>query len=255
MFILANCSGDEDNPIDKDFNIASISPETGSEGDFIGITGVGFSEIPEENLVKFNGIQAEVESATESTLLVKVPTGATTGKVTVTRGDKTAEGPVFTVTVPTVTKAYFVKFKANGVVKVFETSDPGYQSCGQCACSYVPVLSETRYANVEVCNNKPNWITAADIQGWNGDKITINAETFPTGALQFKENDVSYSSNSVADQTGSELNITSVVADGTFFTKKAFKVTGNFKCKVASSDESSVITITEGTFVLRYSED
>ena len=47
------------------------------------------------NVVKFNGVTATVSSATAYTLTVVVPSGATTGTVTVTNTNGTASSPSF----------------------------------------------------------------------------------------------------------------------------------------------------------------
>jgi IPT/TIG domain len=254
LFILGNCSKDDDPVTDPLFNITSITPESGSVGTAVGIVGVGFSVEASENIVKFNGIEANVLTANETTLAVLVPENATTGVVTVTTAGKTATGPEFTVTEPTPGQTYYITFKANGTTKVFESSNPGYQSCGQCACSYMPVLNDVRNANVSVCNDDNDWVTAADILGWNGDKFTFGTSSFPVASFGFTEASEYYGTENVSDQTGSEVNITNVVADGNFAGKPMYKVTGNFKCKVAKSGGATV-TITDGTFVIRYSED
>jgi hypothetical protein len=256
LSILSNCTKDEDEPIHAPFNISGITPQSGPEGTLVLISGKGFLPEAEDNIVKFNGVEAVVQLNSTTEIAATVPPGATTGTVTVTTGGKTATGSVFTVieNPQQVTKTYFIKFKAEGKVKVLEDGNPGYQSCGQCACSYLPALSDSRYAGVDICNDSPYWINAAHIQSWNGKKILFSGN-FPLASVHFKENGVYYSSENVLDQSGSEVNVTSVVADGDLFGKKGFKVSGNFKCKVASDYGETPISITEGTFVVRYSED
>jgi len=78
--------------------LTSISPETGKVGEEVVITGTDFSTTPSENMVKFNGTEATVTEATETSLTVIVPAGASTGNVTVTR-DRESNGVMFTVTV------------------------------------------------------------------------------------------------------------------------------------------------------------
>jgi hypothetical protein len=251
--LLTQCSKDS-NGVTASFSITSLSPQSGAPGTSVTITGKGFSSTALDNKVFFNGKEATVTSGSTTQLLAQVPTTATTGAVSVQTGTSTTTGPVFTVTELKPTKTYYIKFKANGIVKVFETGNPGYQSCGSCACSYLPPASDTD-ANVSICQANSNLITAASIESWNGKKILWSGTTFPYSNFSFKENAVTYGSYNVADQTGSELNVTKVESDGLFVTKKMYKVTGTFKCKVAKSDGSSVTTITEGEFVVRYSED
>lgn len=73
--------------------ILDLKPSIGAEGSSIRIHGIGFSEIPGDNAVKFNGIVTPVSSATLNELKVNVPVGATTGPVSVTVGGDTAMSP------------------------------------------------------------------------------------------------------------------------------------------------------------------
>ncbi len=66
--------------------IASFSPMNGFSGDTITITGTNFNATPSNNIVNFNGMQAIVTAATETSLTVTVPTGASTGKIRVEVG-------------------------------------------------------------------------------------------------------------------------------------------------------------------------
>lgn len=66
--------------------INSFSPESGEIGSQVTIHGTGFSAHPDNNVVMFNGVAAEVISATQSSLSVIVPTGATTGKISLEVG-------------------------------------------------------------------------------------------------------------------------------------------------------------------------
>src|SRR6188768_158830 len=72
-------------------SIIQLSPAKGAVGDVIKIVGTGFSSTPGSNTVKFNGTAATATEASPWSLTVKVPTGATSGSVTVST--KT-EGPV-----------------------------------------------------------------------------------------------------------------------------------------------------------------
>lgn len=70
----------------------------GSVGSEVTIRGSHFSEIPSENLVKFNDKKAEVLHAETAELKTKVPAGATTGKISVTvRGITTVSTEDFIV--------------------------------------------------------------------------------------------------------------------------------------------------------------
>jgi hypothetical protein len=72
-------------------SITELAPAEAPVGETVTIDGTGFSTTASNDTVKFNGTTATVSAATAWSLTVKVPTGATTGTVTV---KTTTEGPV-----------------------------------------------------------------------------------------------------------------------------------------------------------------
>lgn len=70
--------------------IGSIDPLRERPGERLTIHGANFSTTPDENLVKINGVTAEVVEATDTRLTVTVPNGSGSGKVTVTVADDMA---------------------------------------------------------------------------------------------------------------------------------------------------------------------
>lgn len=147
---------------------------------------------------------------------------------------------------------YYIQFKANGVLKTFQANEPGYQSCGDCACSYLPVLAANN-ANIGICNEDNDWITEADILGFNEEEFLFTSG-FPIGSFHYVENGITYYSDLAETPTGS-IKVSNVEADGNFGDKLAFKVTGTFSCKVRPSGGTSDVVITDGIFVVRYTED
>lgn len=79
----------------KDFVVAlplaiiNFTPASAAIGEEVTITGTGFSTIPTNNIVQFNGTNATVVSATDTKIVAKVPQGVTDGKITVTVNGKT----------------------------------------------------------------------------------------------------------------------------------------------------------------------
>lgn len=89
QFQSVDCNGCNDIPpgggtITTAPTISSFSPQYGLPGDQIAIYGNRFSATPSNNIVKFNGVQASVVYASSSLLIVSVPSGAFTGKISVT---------------------------------------------------------------------------------------------------------------------------------------------------------------------------
>lgn len=151
------------------------------------------------------------------------------------------------------TDAYYIQFKANGVLKTFQTAQPGYQSCGSCACAYLPIAAADK-ANVSLCNVDNAWITAADIQAFKGGKFSFTSG-FPFASFHYVEDGITYNSDYASVQTGS-VQVSNVVADGNVWgVQLAFKVTGTFSCNVWAEETGDDIAITEGKFVVRYLED
>jgi IPT/TIG domain/PQQ-like domain len=75
-------------PADADMlRITAFSPTSGSVGTSVVITGRGFQGV---SAVKFNGLNATFTYSSAKKLTATVPVGATTGKITVTKGTTTA---------------------------------------------------------------------------------------------------------------------------------------------------------------------
>jgi uncharacterized repeat protein (TIGR03803 family) len=70
--------------------ITSFNPGSGTIGTSITINGSDFDSTPTNNVVKFNGITATVTASTTTSITAIVPSGATTGKITVTVSSQTA---------------------------------------------------------------------------------------------------------------------------------------------------------------------
>jgi hypothetical protein len=254
--LLSQCSQDDNSdnpPKEPSIKITSISPESGAIGTVVEISGKGFSETMEDNIVKFNGVQAEVFYATKETLIVTVPSSTTTGKVTVTVGSETATGPVFTITDK---KTYYIKFKINGVQKLYEQNSPNIWRCSQCACGVIvpdPGIPES--ADIQICNDEGDMVTAEDIESWQGETIFFT-NSFPKGGFSFGEikTKTDLYTQFASSQEGSEMNITNVTKVTTGFKWSSYRVTGNFKCKAAATYAGPDIDITDGEFVLLFTE-
>lgn len=96
-------------------SIASFTPESGVAGTTVTISGTNFSATASEDIVKFNGVQAEVTSATTTALTVTVPAEATDGKITVTiNGTVTTSANDFTIPETTIT-GMFPGIAAEGI--------------------------------------------------------------------------------------------------------------------------------------------
>ena len=258
LVLFNSCSKDQEaTPEDHQIEISEITPLRGIAGTRVTIKGSGFSTEASDNIVKFNNKVATVVTASETVLTTEVPDGAGTGRVVVQVGKSTATGPEFTyLTELEVFKKYYIRFKANGVWKHFEVNEPGHSSCGDCACISLPPLDNTNFASLNICNSENNWVTAADIQSWDKKSIGIESgQGFPEAEFYYGEGEKAYFSEYVTNQTNSWIQILTVENDISMYYAKAFRVTGTFQCKVAQYDDDEEIAITEGSFVIRLTED
>jgi YD repeat-containing protein len=70
--------------------IFNFTPQRGAIGISVTIQGQGFSAVPADNTVRFNGAVSVVDAATPTDLMVTVPSDAITGPIAVTVGGVTA---------------------------------------------------------------------------------------------------------------------------------------------------------------------
>src|ERR1044072_5611499 len=83
LLLFTACKKDSDSPkpapIIDPLTLAASKP-----GDTIVLKGQNFSDVAASNIVKFNGVEATVVSASSTELKVLVPAAATSGAITVT---------------------------------------------------------------------------------------------------------------------------------------------------------------------------
>ncbi|MFN8337151.1 MAG: hypothetical protein U0U09_18605 [Cyclobacteriaceae bacterium] len=148
---------------------------------------------------------------------------------------------------------YYIEFKMNGGDLIrFEAEEPGYQACGSCACSTLPPTA-LEGAGLYVCNESEDF-SANDIENLENSSLMFTADDFPNALFAFGKDGVNYSSDYAPDQVGS-FTVTKVVSDGDFFGSAQYKVTGTFECIVRADGDDTDIAITEGKFVVRFSEN
>ena len=106
---VTTSSGTTEGPEFKYLNaltIASVDPLSGRAGDQVTITGENFDDLPGGTIVRFNGSAANVISLTTTQVVVSVPEGAGTGKITVRTGAGVVEGPAFEYLFSAVVSTY-----------------------------------------------------------------------------------------------------------------------------------------------------
>src|SRR5262245_10328860 len=85
------------------FRVDGFSPSSGRVGDAVTIFGAGFIPNAAQNTVSFNGTPATITLATPHSLIVPVPSGATSGPITVSNANGSGTtAQAFTVIAPAV---------------------------------------------------------------------------------------------------------------------------------------------------------
>jgi len=98
---LWSCKKNDPKPAATPVSVISLSVNSGPYNTVVVINGSGFDGAIANDKVYFNGTEATVSAATTTQLTVRVPTGATSGNVTVSvNNGSAANGPVFTITTP-----------------------------------------------------------------------------------------------------------------------------------------------------------
>lgn len=78
-------------------DILSVKPLSGGKSTRVRINGLGFDPVAEKNRVDFNGKLAKILEINGSTIVVEVPDGPATGRISVTVNGQRSTGPVFTL--------------------------------------------------------------------------------------------------------------------------------------------------------------
>lgn len=79
---------------DQSLGISKMTPDNGLAGTQVTIAGTGFSATAAENIVTFNGVTAQIVSATATSLVVITPPALTSGPVKVANAGQSALSPV-----------------------------------------------------------------------------------------------------------------------------------------------------------------
>ena len=82
MLFFVACSNDDADPT-TEFTIASFTPDSGTAGTQVTISGTGFPEDPAALEVTIGGALASIVSASPTQIVVEVPSGAASGEVRV----------------------------------------------------------------------------------------------------------------------------------------------------------------------------
>jgi hypothetical protein len=168
-------------------NLASLSPASGPVGTSVAITGTNFGATQGTSSVTFNGVPTLPTSWGPTSIVVPVPSGATTGNVVVTVGGVASNGVNFTVTTTAANIALVQHAsKDAGVVASSSLAFPSNNTAG----NWIGVVIRTGHSGqtLTVSDTRGNTYRQAmqsneTLDGPNGETFAIYyAENIATGA-------------------------------------------------------------------------
>lgn len=228
------------------------------------IEGNNFGDTVSENVVKFNGQEATILSIVHPSitspngtfLKVLVPNNCGTGPITVTTEGKTGVGPTFTYVEPISTPSYFINFKTDGVLNEFKIdTDPGYNHQYPCAGMSIYANPTTnRWASLSICFEDEVVLNDKLLLSLKGKTLPLrNNAGYPFAEFNYLPKSTSYIFNSsILNNLYSDLTITDIVYQSSLKGANAYNLSGTFVGVIENSDED-VISVTEGTFLIRIS--
>jgi sugar lactone lactonase YvrE len=120
ILIFGGCTPEDEPQIVPLPLVNSIYPQSGAVGSLVAISGRNFSEATGGNIVLFNGAPAEIVTARQDRLDVKVPVNGSTGKISVQVGTQTVTTPEdFTYLTPTINFLDPLYGNAGDVIRIF----------------------------------------------------------------------------------------------------------------------------------------
>ena len=220
MFFFTACKDSNDEVLAP--SITDFSPAEGVVGTTVTITGTNFSTTVSSNTVTFNGTTATVTAATATQLTVTVPTGATTGKISVTVSGNTATSTSsFTVTTASSTAPTITSFTpSSGEVET------------------TVVITGTNFSTTTTSNTVTFNGTAATVTAATATQLTV---TVPTGASTGK---IAVTVNSTTATSTSDFTVTTAstsdCSDATTVGAKVACLAEAFKATLTSSQISTL---------------
>jgi YD repeat-containing protein len=157
--------------------ISGLSPASGVVGTSVTIGGTNFGASQGTSTVSFNGTNATPTSWSATSIVVPVPTGATTGNVVVTVGGNSSNGSLFTLTSQAnggpVTFTYDALNRLIGVADALgNAASYSYDAVGN-----ILSISRNNPGQTTIINFSPS-------SGPTGTTVTINGAGFSTNPAQ-----------------------------------------------------------------------
>jgi hypothetical protein len=171
LTVLYGCNKDEKstNPDTSVLAISSINPTSGKVGDVIAVYGTKFGANRDTNCVSFNNlIAAEYTSWCDTEIKVKVPVGATSGKLMVSIKGQKSNAVFFTVTsintnAPQITSVSPTTAIIGDVVSIFGSKFGAEQGTNFVAINNINATEYISWCDTEIKVKVPAGATSGKI--------------------------------------------------------------------------------------------
>jgi len=204
-------------------SISSLSPTSGTVNTAVTIAGSGFGIPQGTSVVKFNGTVATPTSWSDSSIVVPVPAGATTGPVTILAGGTTSNGVIFTVSPgPSITSVSPTSGAAGAAVTISGQNFGASQ--GSSAVRFNGAAAAvTSWTNTSIGVTVPNAASTGQItvtvngQASNGSTFTVITGGTLSGSVTNSSGGAAISGATVqAIQAGVVKSSTTTLANGAY---------------------------------------
>ncbi len=179
-------------------NITSLSPTSGSVGTSVTISGANFGSTQGASTVTFNGTTATPTSWSATSIVVAVPTGATTGNVLVTVGGVASNGVNFAVN-------SFVYVQGNSVSQTSATTITA-------SFASLETASDLNVVVIACYDSVACQITAVTDTNLNTYAVAVGPTTFTSGTTTLLQ--AIYYSNVTNNGKGNAVTVTFKKAPG-----------------------------------------
>jgi hypothetical protein len=257
-------------------SISGFTPPSGAVGTAVIINGTNFDPSPTNNVVSFNGTVASVTAATAASITATVPSGATTGKISVTvnncitvqtTSDFTVTAPLPTITTftpasgpvgttVTITGTNFSTTAASNTVAFNGTTSIVTASTATSITTTVPAGATTGAITVTVAGNTatsatnftvtaplPTITSFTPASGSVGTTVTITGTNFSTTPAN---NTVQFNGTTAFVTASTATSITTTVPTGAITGKISVTVGGN----IATSTNDYTVTTSGGAVTI-----
>ncbi len=229
--------------------ITAIAPTTGTIGTIVTITGKYFGPTQGTSSVSFNGTAVtSYTSWTDTSIKCVVPSGTTTGNVTVTTTEGTSNGKLFTLKPPTITAIAPTTGTIGTIVTITGTYFGPTQGTSSVSFNGTAVTSYTSWTDTSIKCAVPSGTTSGNVtmttpMGTSNGKLftlkppTITAIAPTTGTI-----------GTIVTITGKYFGPTqgtsSVSFNGTAVTSYTSWTDTSIKCVVPSGTSTGNVTVT-----------